>query len=70
MPSRSFEEIAVMRKWMTAALKAGADSPRAVLEWIAQNSDINPPSIPTIANYMKEEGYKPAGFKWEKVKGK
>jgi hypothetical protein len=70
MPSRPMTEIITMRKWMSAALKAGADNPKAVLEWIAQNSDFNPPSIPTIANFMKEEGYEPVGYKWEKVKGK
>jgi hypothetical protein len=69
MPSRPVEEILEMRKWITAALKAGEDSPKKVLEWIAQNSDSNPPSIPTIAKVMREEGYEPIGFVWEKKKG-
>jgi hypothetical protein len=66
MPSRPFVEIVAMRKWIVAALKSGADSPRKVLEWIAQNSDDDTPSIPTIAKIMREEGYEPVGYKWEK----
>ena len=58
-----------MRKWIQTALKDGANSPRRVLEWIAQNSESEPPSIPTIAKVMREEGYKPVGYIWEK-KGK
>jgi hypothetical protein len=69
MPGRRLQESESMRKWIRAALKAGCDSPRSVQEWIGQNADINSPSIPTIGNVMKEEGYQPAGFKWEK-KGK
>jgi hypothetical protein len=67
MPNRPEEEIISMRKWIAAALKAGADSPRRVLEWIAQNSESEPPSIPTIAKVMREDGYEPVGFKWEKL---
>lgn len=70
MPSRPLEEILAMRKWITAALKAGADSPRSVQEWIGQNSDTTAPSIPTIAKAMREEGYEPVGYKWEKVNRK
>ena len=56
-----------MRKWIQDALRDGANSPRRVLEWIAQNSDQEPPSLPTIAKVMREEGYKPIGYVWEKV---
>ena len=66
MPYKSPTEIEQMEKWMDAALEDGADSPRRVLEWIAQNSKIEPPSIPTISKYMREHGYKPAGYRWEK----
>jgi hypothetical protein len=67
MPGRRFEESEKIRKWIRAALKAGCDSPRSVQEWIGQNTDMQAPSIPTIGNVMKAEGYTPAGFKWEKV---
>jgi hypothetical protein len=67
MPSRTREENDAMRKWIIAALKAGEDSPRSVQEWIGQNSDIEAPSIPTIAKAMREQGWRPVGFKWEKV---
>jgi hypothetical protein len=70
MPNRPAGEIDEMRKWVTAALKEGADSPRRVLEWIAQNSEKESPSIPTIAKIMREEGYQPIGYVWEKKKGK
>lgn len=69
MPNRTQSEIEVMEKWIAAALKSGADNPRRVLEWIAQNAESEPPSIPTIAKYMRNQGYEPVGFKWEK-KGK
>jgi hypothetical protein len=70
MPGRRFQESESIRRWIKAALKAGCDSPRSVQEWIAQKAVIQAPSIPTIGNVMKEEGYKPAGFKWEKEEGK
>jgi hypothetical protein len=70
MPGRSLQQSEKIRKWIRTALKAGADSPRTVLEWIEQNADIDAPSIPTIGNVMKEEGYQPAGYKWEKAKDK
>ena len=68
MPSRPKKEIETMQKWIIAALKAGCDSPRSVQEWIGQNSDTSAPSIPTIAKTMREEGYEPVGYKWEKIK--
>jgi hypothetical protein len=68
MPGRRFQESEQIRKWIRAALTAGCDSPREVQEWISQNADFQAPSIPTIGNVMKEEGYEPAGFKWEKVR--
>jgi NADH:ubiquinone oxidoreductase subunit E len=70
MPNMPQQEIDYMRKWVLAALKAGADSPRRVLEWIAQNSEKRSPSIPTISKIMREEGYEPVGYVWEKTKGK
>jgi NADH:ubiquinone oxidoreductase subunit E len=70
MPNMPQQEIDDMRKWVLAALKAGADSPRRVLEWIAQNSEKRSPSIPTISKIMREEGYEPVGYVWEKTKGK
>jgi NADH:ubiquinone oxidoreductase subunit E len=69
MPNRSMPVNEEMRKWVVTALKAGADSPRRVLEWIAQNADKRSPSIPTISKIMREEGYEPVGYIWEKVKG-
>jgi hypothetical protein len=69
MPNRPQHEIDDMHKWVIAALKAGADSPRRVLEWIAQNSDKESPSVPTIAKIMREQGYEPIGYVWAK-KGK
>lgn len=66
MPGRRFQESEQIRKYIRAALKAGADSPKSVSEWIAKNTEIEPPSYPTIGSVMKEEGYKPVGFKWEK----
>ena len=68
MPGRSLNYSEKIRKWIRAALDAGADSPRAVSEWIAQNGEEEPPSFPTIGNVMKAEGYKPVGYKWEKEK--
>jgi formiminotetrahydrofolate cyclodeaminase len=70
MPNRTQEESNAIRKWILAALKDGANSPRKVQTWIEQNSDIFAPSIPTIANAMREEGYEPIGFVWDKKKGK
>jgi hypothetical protein len=70
MTRKSMEDIEEMRKWVLAALKAGSDSPRRVLEWIAQNASKESPSIPTISKIMREEGYEPVGYKWEKAKGK
>jgi hypothetical protein len=67
MPGRRFLESESIRKWIRAALKAGCDSPRSVQTWIGEHSEIQAPSIPTIGNVMKEEGYEPVGFKWEKV---
>lgn len=69
MAYKSDAEIEVMNKWIRAALKAGMDNPRRVLEWIAQNADIEIPSTPTVTKVMREEGYEPTGYKWEK-KGK
>jgi hypothetical protein len=66
MPYKSQREIQIMERWIEAALKAGADSPRRVMEWIAQNADSESPSIPTITKYMREKGYEPAGYKWER----
>lgn len=66
MAKRPEGEIEDMRKWVLAALKNGADSPRRVLEWIAQNTKKESPSIPTIAKMMREEGYEPIGYVWEK----
>jgi hypothetical protein len=70
MPKRPQDQLEEMHVMILAALKAGMDSPKAVSEWIAQHSEIDPPSIPTIAAAMKRQGYEPAGFKWVKVKGK
>jgi formiminotetrahydrofolate cyclodeaminase len=69
MPNRTEEESIAMRKWIVAALKDGANNPRKVQTWIEQNSEIDAPSVPTIANVMREEGYEPIGFVWAK-KGK
>lgn len=69
MPSRPFVESKAIREGIAEALDHGADSPRAVLEYIEQVSDIKPPSIATIGNIMKEMGYGPLGVKWVK-KGK
>jgi hypothetical protein len=66
MPRRTDEEGEAIRKLIMDALKDGADSPRQVQDWIGQNSEIEAPSIPTIAGVMRDVGYKPAGFKWEK----
>jgi hypothetical protein len=70
MPSRTIEESIAIRKWIEAALRGGAESPRAVKEFIEQNaSDLTPPpSIPTIGNIMKDMGYKPTSIKWKKGK--
>ena len=68
MPKRVEAEMDEMYKWVLAALKDGANSPRRVLEWIAQNTDKESPSIPTIAKIMREEGYEPIGYVWEKEK--
>lgn len=71
MPSRTIDESIQIRKWIEAALDAGAASPTQVLEWIEQqkNKDMESPSLPTISRIMKEKGYKPIGARWEK-KGK
>jgi hypothetical protein len=69
MPRNTVAESLNLRKWIQAALKDGARSPRKVQTWIEQNSDIDAPSLPTIANAMREEGYEPIGFVWEKKKG-
>lgn len=69
MPNRTEEQSIAIRKWILAALKNGMNSPRRVQDWIAQNADIEAPSIPTIAGTMREEGYQPIGYIWEK-KGK
>lgn len=66
MPNRPATEGEALRKWILAALKDGANSPRKVQSWIEQNSEIEAPSIPTIANVMKEEGYQPVGYVWAK----
>jgi hypothetical protein len=67
MPSRPLEESNEIRKWIGAALDGGMESPRAVLEYIEQNSRLNPPpSISTIGNIMKEMGYRPLGVRWVK----
>jgi hypothetical protein len=68
MPRNTVEESLNIRKWIMAALKDGANSPRKVQTWIEQQSEITAPSIPTIAGVMKEEGYVPVGFVWEKKK--
>lgn len=54
------------RKWVRVALKSGANNPRKVQLWIDQNADIDSPSLPTLAAVMREEGYEPIGFVWEK----
>jgi hypothetical protein len=69
MPRNTVAESLTIRKWILAALKDGANSPRKVQTWIEQNSEIDAPSIPTIAGVMKGEGYEPIGFIWDK-KGK
>jgi hypothetical protein len=69
MPNLTEAERTAARKWIVAALRDGANSPRKVQTWIEQNSDIDAPSIPTISSVMRDEGYKPIGFVWEK-KGK
>lgn len=66
MPRGSMEESLAIRKWVQAALKDGANSPRKVQLWIEQRSEIAAPSIPTIASVMREEGYQPLGYIWEK----
>jgi hypothetical protein len=70
MPRSTIEESTAIRKWINAALKDGANSPRKVQTWIEQNADAPAPSIPTIASVMRDEGYEPIGFVWEKKKGK
>jgi hypothetical protein len=70
MAKPSEEKSASMRKWVVAALKEGAVSPRKVQTWIEQKSDTTAPSLPTIALIMREEGWEPIGFVWEKKKGK
>ena len=67
MPGKKFAESEKIRKWIALALQNGCDSPRSVLEYIEQNSTITA-SIPTIGNVMKDLGYEPVGYKWEKVK--
>lgn len=69
MPSRTIEESIEIRKWVEAALEGGARTPRAVLEFIEQNSSLTPPpSIPTIGGIMKDMGYSPSGKDWKKGK--
>ena len=69
MPGKTFEEMEKIRKWVKAALAAGVDSPRAVRQFIAQHTrEIETPSLPTIGSIMRDEGYEPAGFKWERKK--
>jgi hypothetical protein len=70
MPGRRLEESESIRKWIRAALKAGCDSPRSVQTWIEQNTESTAPSIPTIGNVMKSEGWEPIGYKWAKKGGK
>jgi hypothetical protein len=70
MPGKRLEESERIRTRVRAALDAGADSPRTVLEWIEQNLSEPAPSIPTIGNVMKEEGYQPIGYKWKKLERK
>lgn len=69
MPNRRFEESQAIREGISEALANGCDSPRTVLEYIEQTSEIKPPSIATIGNILKEMGYSPLGVKWVK-KGK
>ena len=69
MPSRPFKESQAIREGIAEALDHGADSPRSVLEYIEQVSDMKPPTVSTIGNIMKDMGYKPVGVKWVK-KGK
>jgi hypothetical protein len=69
MPARTAEEGKLLRQWIQTALDKGMDSPRAVLEYLEQNADIDPPTISTVGNIMKEFGYAPLGVKWVK-KGK
>ena len=70
MPGRRLQDSENIRKWIRTALKTGCDSPRSVQTWIEQNTESPAPSIPTIGNVMKEEGYEPVGFKWAKKVGK
>jgi hypothetical protein len=70
MPNRTEEESIAIRKWILAALKDGANSPRKVQSWIEQNSEMDAPSIPTIALVMREEGYEPVGYVWAKKDSK
>jgi hypothetical protein len=70
MPGRRLVDSENIRKAIRTALKAGCDSPRSVQTWIEQNTESIAPSIPTIGNVMKEEGYEPVGFKWAKKGGK
>lgn len=71
MPGKPFAEMEKIRKWIRMALKHGATSPRQVLEYIEQNSnDFKAPSLPTIGNAMKAEGWSPKGSDWERVKEK
>lgn len=70
MPARTREEGEELRKIIQEALDAGKDSPRSVLEYIEQTSDITPPTISTVGNIMKEFGYAPLGIKWAKKKSK
>jgi hypothetical protein len=70
MAKPSEEKSADMREWVAKALKAGAVSPRRAQSWIEQNLGETAPSLPTIANIMREEGWEPIGFVWEKKKGK
>lgn len=68
MPGRKFAESEKIRKWIKMALKNGCDSPRQVLEYIEQNaSDLESPTMTTIGYIMRDEGYIPAGYKWEKA---
>ena len=67
MPSRTIEESIAIREWITKALAAGKDSPRTIKEYIEQYSELDrPPSVATIGNILKEQGYVPLGVRWQK----
>jgi hypothetical protein len=67
MPSRTIEDSIAIRAWIERALKDGKRNPRAIQEYIEQNSSLDPsPTLPTIGNIMKNLGYSPAGSDWVK----